>query len=206
MSDYRVLQEVGLYLRNLLFEYLRTNDALTTRFTSENNISLDSPANLADVGRPGVASALLSLYLYQVTPNNHVNNTGYLPAVGGQQFFPPISLNLSFLLTPLNSSPEDSLITLGHAMQILAAHSVIRAGFFDSRLQPKTPEVKLAINPVTLEELTRIWNAFNQPYRLSVCYQVQYVAIDSIRQPKAGPPVIERLLDVHQIDPKAKER
>ena len=55
------------------------------------------------------------------------------------------------------------------------------------------------INPVTLEELTRIWNAFSQPYRLSVCYKVQVVSIDSARAPQQGPPVTERLLDVHQI-------
>ncbi len=199
MSDHRVLLEVGLHLRALLFGYLRTNDALTTRFTSEVDISLDSPANLAGDNTPGAANALLSLYLYQVMPNPHVNNVGYLPDEGGTQRFPPLGLNLSYLLTPLSASAEDCLLTLGHAMQILAAHAVTRAGFLESALHPRTPELKLTVNPMSLEELTRIWNAFNLPYRLSVCYQVQFVAIDSLRQPRSDTPVTERLLDVHQV-------
>jgi len=37
--------------------------------------------------------------------------------------------------------------------------------------------------PMTLEELTRIWNALQSPYRLSVCYEVRIALIESeIRQ------------------------
>jgi hypothetical protein len=84
-------------------------------------------------------------------------------------------------------------------MQVLAAHPIIRNSFLDSELRPDPPEVRLTLNPLNLEEMTRIWNAFNQPYRLSVCYQVQVVSIDSIRLPVEEPPVKERLLDVHQM-------
>jgi hypothetical protein len=31
----------------------------------------------------------------------------------------------------------------------------------------------------SLEELTRIWNALSQPFRLSVCYEVRIVLVDS---------------------------
>lgn len=84
-------------------------------------------------------------------------------------------------------------------MQVLAAAPIIRANFLDSQLRPESPEVRLTLNSLNLEEMTRIWNAFNQPYRLSVCYQVQVVSIDSIRLPEDGPAVTEQLVDVHQI-------
>jgi hypothetical protein len=199
LSDYRVLQEVSHYLRDLLLTYLSSIDTLTANFTSPNNISLDTPARIADGSAPEATNAMLSLYLYQVTPNTHVNNRGYIPAGNGTLVFPPLSLNLFYLLTPLNNSPDDALATLGLAMQALAAHPVIRASFLDSTLHPEQPDMKIAICPVTLEELTRVWNAFNQPYRLSVCYQVQIVSIDSTHQPEVGPPVMERLVDVQQI-------
>lgn len=199
MSDFHVLQEVSHYLRDLLLTYLASIDTLNPGFTSVNNISLDSPARIADKSAPNAGDALLSLYLYQVTPNTHINNRGYIPAGNGQLLFPPLSLNLFYLLTPLNSSPDDALVTLGCAMQALAAYPRIRANFLDSHLRPEQPDVKVAISAVSLEELTRIWNAFNQPYRLSVCYQVQTVSIDSIRQAEAGPPVMERLVDVQQV-------
>lgn len=199
MSDFRVLQEISLHLRQLLFDELHGHDVASGSFTSINNISLASPARIADNSAPHASQALLSLYLYQVVPNAHLNNRPLIPAGAGQQRYPPLSLELFYLLTPLSTSPEDNLVILGRAMQILAAHPIIRAGFLDSLLRPNPPEVRVMINPATLEELTRIWNAFNQPYRLSVCYQVQVVSIDSARAPEEGPPVAERLLDVHQI-------
>lgn len=199
MSDFQVLQDISLHLRQVLFNGLTGNDVASGAFTAVKNISLASPARIADKSAPGAAEALLSLYLYQVTPNPHLNNQPLIPAGPGQQHHPPLTLDLHYLLTPLLTAPEDNLVVLGRAMQMLEANPVVRANFLDSRLRPKRPEARLTINPVTLEELTRIWNAFNQPYRLSVCYQVRGIAVDSARQPEKGPPVTERLLDVHQI-------
>lgn len=199
MSDFRVLQAISRYLRQLLFDGLSEADVAEGSFTSINNISLASPPRIADKSAPDASHALLSLYLYRVSPNAHLNNRPPIPAGPGQQHYPPLSLDLSYLLTPLSKSPEHNLVTLGRSMQILDAHPIIRANFLDSLLRPAHPKVGVTINPVTLEELTRIWNAFNEPYRLSVCYKVQVVSIDSDRAPEEGPPVAERLLDVHQI-------
>jgi hypothetical protein len=141
----------------------------------------------------------LSLYLYQITSNAHVNNKPPISSEGGEQLYPPLSLNLSYLLTPLDSTARSCYLILGRAMQILASSPIIQANFLDSDRRATPPEVRLTLNRVTMEEMARIWNAFNQPYRLSVCYQVQVVSIDSIRPPEQETPVMERLLDVHQI-------
>jgi hypothetical protein len=68
MSDGHVLQEVGRYLRGLLFAGLRGNDDLGSKFSTVNSISLGSPAQLTD-GDLSATSVLLSLYLYQIQPN-----------------------------------------------------------------------------------------------------------------------------------------
>jgi hypothetical protein len=199
LSDYRVLQDVSHYLRSLLLNYLSSVTPLNPDFASPKNISLASPPSIEDKSAPDASEAFLSLYLYQVTPNTHVNNRGYIQSGHGVRVYPPLSLNLFYLLTPMSSSPDHALVTLGLAMQALAAHPVIHANFLDSTLRPDELNMKVTLSPVTLEELTRIWNAFNQPYRLSVCYQVQTISIDSIRQPEIGQPVMEQLIDVHQI-------
>lgn len=199
MSDYRVLQDLTLHLRQLLFQGLTGDDEVSGNFTSINTISLASPAQLADGSGSGVSQPLLSLYLYQVLPNAHLNNRPLVPVSPGEQRYPPLSLDLFYLLTPLSTSPEDNLVILGRSMQILAANAIVQASFLDSDLRPSRPEVRVMINPVNLEELTRIWNAFNQSYQLSVCYQVHVVSIDTARAPEEGPPVVERLVDVHQI-------
>ncbi len=199
MSDYRVLQDISLYLRRLLFERLTGNDSVASQFASENSISLDSPPRIADNSAPNADQARLSLYLYQVTPNAHLNNHPMIPAGFGRQQYPPLSLNLYYLLTPVSQAPEDNLVILGRCLQVLAANATIRANFLDSWLRPEPPEVRVTMNPVSLEELTRVWNAFNETYRLSVCYLVQVVSIDSARLPQDEQPVQERLIDIHQI-------
>ena len=42
-------------------------------------------------------------------------------------------------------------------------------------------ELRISLMPLTLEELTRIWEALQEPYQLSVCYQVRVVRIESER-------------------------
>ena len=195
MSDYRVLQDISLHLRGLLFDGLTGDDEVGSSFTSESNISLASPAALSE----GNADVVVSLYLYQVLPNPHLNNRALIPIGNDRQQFPPASLDLFYLLTPMSASPEEDLVVLGHAVQILAANSIVRANFLDSDLRPDRSEIRITANPVSLEELTRIWNAFNEPYRLSVCYQVHAVSIDSVRTPLQERAVIEGLIDVQQI-------
>ena len=191
MSDFRVLQDISLRLRTVLFDGLNGSE-----FTSENNISLNSPAEIDDRGNSNI---LLSLYLYQVLPNTHMNNYNLIPIGEEMHQYPPLSLDLFYLLTPVSNSQEENLVILGHAMQILAANPIIGANFLDSLLRPNPPEVRVTINPVDLEELTRIWNAFNEPYSLSVCYKVQGTSLDSVRAPVQEADVVESLVDVHQI-------
>lgn len=198
MSDHRVIEQLSLHLQGLLFEGLSGAGDVAEDFTAPANISLDSPAEILDDDNGGGLPVLLSLYLYQVIPNGHLKNQPLIRAGAGEQRYPPLMLDLYYLLTPLAGTPTDDLAILGRAMQILEAHPTVRAAFLDSELRPRSPELRLGINPVSLEELTRIWNAFNQPYQLSVCYKAQFVAIDSARQPQTGAPVVEGVFDVHQ--------
>ena len=201
MSDSQVLRNVSRHLRHLLLNGLSGDEAVGGGALSEESISLGSPVKLMENGSspPAMSQALLSLYLYQITPNAHINNRPLIASGTGEQQYPPLSLNLFYLLTPLATSPSQDLLLLGRAMQVLAAIPIIQASFLASQLRPNPPEVRLILNPLNLEEMTRIWNAFNQPYHLSVCYQVQVISIDSIRLPETEAPVQERLLDVHQL-------
>jgi hypothetical protein len=188
--------QISQRLNELLLVGLRTDEDLASDFAAEASISLESPAQFTPEDNN---SALLSLYLYQISSNTHVNNRPPVSSGQGEQLYPSLSLNLSYLLTPMHSSAARCQLILGRAMQSLAASPIIRANFLDSDRRPAAPEVRLTLNPITMEEIARIWNALNEPYRLSVCYQVQVVSIDSIRPPEQESLVMERLLDIHQI-------
>src|SRR6266542_4670200 len=101
MSDFQVLQEISLRLRQILFQGLRGNDEVGSKFTSINAISLGSPAQLAG-GDLDVSQVLLSLFLYQVLPNPSLNNRPLIPYGVGRQVYPPLSLDLFYLLTPFS--------------------------------------------------------------------------------------------------------
>ena len=198
MSDYRIIQQVALLLRELLFEGLSGDDEVGQKFTTLQNISLASPVQLNGEVGPD-AAVLLSLYLYQVTPNGQLNNHPPIPHGLSEQRHPPLSLDMCFLLTPRSASPEDNLVILGRSLQILEGHATVRAGFLDSDLRPRRPELRVLLERISLEELTRIWNAFNEPYQLSVSYKITFVSIDTIRPPEEGPPVTVGLVDTHLL-------
>lgn len=198
MSDFRLLQTLGLRLRNLLFNGMQQDADLASRFTSENTITLDAPLS-SNNGGGNAQSPLLSLYLYRVAPDPHLNNVPHVRTVNNNQLHPPLSLILYYLLTPMESSPETNLVILGRAMQILAANTILQGNFLESDLKRQSPEATLIFDTMDMEEMTRLWSAFNEPYRLSAGYRLQGVSVDTLRTGETYEPVVERILDVNQI-------
>jgi hypothetical protein len=89
--------------------------------------------------------------------------------------FPPLALDLYYLLTPFGPSAEADLLILGRAMQALynnARTTLVNAA-------AKVAE-DLSINLFrrTLDELSRVWEALQEPYRLSVCYQIRVTRVE----------------------------
>ena len=50
-----------------------------------------------------------------------------------------------------------------------------------------------------LQELTGIWDALREPYRLSVCYEIRLTRIDSLRSLKAAR-IADRTLGQDQME------
>ncbi len=58
-----------------------------------------------------------------------------------------------------------------------------------SSLQNQFEKIKIVLEPLDTEELTKIWMGLNNPYRLSVGYAVSVVQIESMRQRKSAPQI-----------------
>ena len=58
----------------------------------------------------------------------------------------------------------------------------------------------MILNPVTLEETTRVWQALEMSYRLSVVYVVRVGLMDS-QQQQAFQPVIEKVSEFGEQGP-----
>lgn len=188
MSEYSVIAELGDSLVSLLFSELNADSQISGLIDSEDRISLESPADLESNN-----SVRLSMYLYRILENSCMKNRFPVEGTGAKQRKPPLTLDLYFLLTPLVGTPREQQIVLGKAMQILYDRAILEGADLGGSLGASGEEIRLVLNPVSLEELTRVWQALEIPYRLSVCYTARVIIVDSGQQQFVQPIVAKRI-------------
>lgn len=177
MSSYLVLRDVSLTLRGFLWEAFSTDPVIGPIVPSEATIVFANPTEaIRD------SANRLSLWLYQVTENEFLKNQPVTRGNGHTSTQEtPLALNLFYLITPLAPSGEFDLLLLGSTMQAMYDNAIVVIRNPDDGVNE---EVRIILCRLSLEELTRIWEALREPYRLSVCYQVRVTRIDSRRVPQ----------------------
>jgi hypothetical protein len=158
----------------------------------------------------GVNSAnQLNLFLYQIQRNAAwVNSDMPRQVLSGETGFPPLPLNLWYLLTAFgrNDDSDNSLQPFGHhllgkAMSILHDHPVLSAADIIAATQTILPasdldrqieRVRITFQPLSVEEIYRLWTGFATAYRLSAAYEAAVTLIESKRPTKAPLPVLTR--------------
>jgi hypothetical protein len=158
------------------------------------DVTLDSPANLQTGGDE--AFARINLYLYRVVENPNAKNQPWRTLPSGRQQYPPLALNLYYLLTPYASDPLSAHQVLSHAMQTLHDNAILSGADLTEPLQLAVDQLAVVLCPLELEELTRIWNALQTPYRLSVGYEVRIALLHS--QIERAPSRVETKIDVYE--------
>jgi len=151
---------------------------MLTTLLSDLDVTLDSPAELKG---SGAEWAKINLYLYQVLENPNSKNQPWVTSDSspGEQFYPPLALDLYYLLTPYASDAKSAHSVLGHAMRLFHDTGIIEKIQLPPALRLTIEQLSLSLCPLKLEELTRIWNSLQTPYRLSVAYLVKIVLIQS---------------------------
>jgi hypothetical protein len=61
-----------------------------------------------------------------------------------------------------------------------------------SDLQNQVERVRITLQPLSVEEIFRLWSGFQSQYRISVAYEVSVVLIDSTKPTKTPLPVLTR--------------
>ncbi len=187
MGDYTVLAEAGESLAGILWEEIQIDPQINSLIDNENRISLDSPFDLQDND-----SVKLSIYLYRITENASTKNQFPVQGNGAQLRKPPLTLDLHYLVTPLVGTVTDQQIILGKVMQIFYDRAILQGTDLTGSLAASGEEVRLILNPVALEETTRVWQAMEMSYRLSLVYLVRVVMVDSRREQFVQPVVTRR--------------
>jgi hypothetical protein len=186
MADYTVVSEVGEAIVNVLWEEIKAVPQLKTLIGTEDQISLESPADLE-----GNDTVRLSIYLYRIAEDAYSKNRPPINDGRGNLEKPPLALDLYYLVTPLAGAPREQQIILGKTMQVLYDRSTLEGTDLvaGSSLQAAGELVRVILNPVTLEETTRVWQALEMSYRLSVCYVVRVALMSSTQFEKFVPVV-----------------
>jgi hypothetical protein len=172
MSSYAVIAAVSNALRTILADAYLADPVIAPIVGPDPAIVFTNPTETVRD-----SSNRLSLWLYQVTENEFVKNQP--PARNnGPQHIPetPLALNLYYLITPF--AGESDHLLLGLTMRILYDNAIVRLHRPEDEI---AEELRIILCRLSLEELTRIWEALREPYRLSVCYLVRLVHIDSAR-------------------------
>lgn len=156
---------------------------LLTSLLSGLDVTHDSPAELQGAAE---SFAKINLYLYEVEESTHVKNQTWKASATSPDMmeYPPLALNLFYLLTPYASDSQSAHSVLGHAMRLFHDNSIIEGDDLPPSLKLNADYLSVSLRPTKLEDLTRIWNALHTPYRLSVAYEVKVLKLQSaIQQP-----------------------
>lgn len=216
MSDFRAIGAVSNSIRDLL----------EAEMANAVNVTVAAP----DVDITIVdTTQRINLFLYKVDENGSLKNMD-VPGRGHPAAFgrPPLSLDLHYLLTAYGATEEEQIGAqelLADAMRVLHDFPIILGANLDIALRNEIEHVKLYLEPLSLEELSKIWSAVTRPMRLSVSYLVTVVQIENLvprkfPRPVSEPPVggprihavtfraprIERVLMIRKDDPQNRER
>lgn len=159
------------------------------------DVTLDSPASLQGPANDD-SFARVNLYLYQVLENEFSKNQPWLTRPTGELNYPPLALDLFYLLTPYASDTLSAHQVLSHAMKVLYENSIVRGSQLAESLRLSVEQLAIVLCPMQLEELTRIWNSLQTPYRLSVVYEVRIVLVESDIEREASRVLTK--LDLHR--------
>jgi hypothetical protein len=187
MADYTVLQDAGASVVQLLFNELNSDPQTGGLIDATDKISQRSPKEIKDDNSP----ALLSVYLYRVVENPYVKNQFSVPGPGGLLRKPPLTLDLNYMITPLLKEPEDRQIVLGKVMKVLYDTPILQGSDLVPPLDAGEQPLRMTLNPVPLEEITKVWQAMELDYKLSVCYVARVTLLDSDRTSQSAR-VVER--------------
>ncbi|MGP8328853.1 MAG: DUF4255 domain-containing protein [Methanosarcinaceae archaeon] len=191
MSDYTAIADVSCTLVDLLRN--KMDDLI-----DPNSIAAVSPGDIE-----ANDSVRLSLFLFQVIENAHMKNQEMQIINHAKLKYPPLILDLSYMLTSYPSSgiqdkterTKEEHSVLGRAMQILHDNSIIADPFLRGCLIDDGQELHISQTPYNLDDMTKMWSTFqNRSFRPSVCYLVANVRIRSTRE-KEAKRVISRKFD-----------
>lgn len=190
---YTALSATSLTLAEFLRQRLASDANLARFFDPAQGgtmvVSLNTPQQMTENGAQG-----LSLWLYWVLRDEQRANMP--PERLGRNHLrrTPLPVRLHYLMMPTvdmetEASPETEQIILGKVLQAFHDYPRLRGTDLHGDFEGTTVELNIRLEPLGLEELTRVYDALDRSYQLSVSYEVSVVYIESEREAQDISPV-----------------
>jgi hypothetical protein len=193
MTDYSALRAVTRTLQAMLRSTITNSTDLALKNT---DIDLRTPKEMQSANNP---ISGVSLWLYRVMRNGDLQNHPPTRVSSNQLAVQPLPLDLYYLVTPIMRDPGAEQILLGRIMQTFNDHAIVGGADLLDALAGSSVHLRVTLEALTLQELTQVWYALQEPYRLSVSYHVQAVNIDADLAPVQVAPVLVRDAAFDQI-------
>lgn len=148
------------------------------------HVALLSPV---DVGEQDIR---VTVFLYSIVETPSLRNNPLINSNSSQSQIPPLSLDLYYMLTCYGSERIGDMTErtlqargyLGQIMRIFYDSGIIGGSLLKGNLAGSEQELRITLNTITVEDITRIWSVFpDTPYRTSVSYLVTPVRLASKR-------------------------
>lgn len=134
----------------------------------------------------------ITLCLYRITADEHARQTRRPGGTGGPA---PLGVDLHYMLTAWGANPLDEQVPMTWAMRQF--HHVPMLDL--ALLSPdggweRDESVQIMPTELTTEDVMRIWDALDPPYRLSASYVARVVRLDPDEDHELFEPVVARSL------------
>ncbi|MFE2216573.1 DUF4255 domain-containing protein [Streptomyces canus] len=186
MADFAAINDVSTSLVRRLTEALAALGSAT----------VPAPvAQLHDLSTPvSGATPVLAVFLYEVSEDTVSRNRGprLTDPPDPTVVKPPMALLLRYLLTPWSTDPSTQHLMMARVVQALYDDLILEGPQLQGRLSGGREALKLTLAPLNLEERTRIWWAIQQPYRLSLNYEVRGLRLDAVTTDEWSPVTLGR--------------
>jgi Pvc16 N-terminal domain len=186
MSNSLAIATITAALRNLLM-------AVTVEIPDA-TITTKSPRKARNDSHGG---SQLNIFLYQTAVNaawQKKQGSGQLQL--GELDSLPLALNLYYAIAAYGRNDDDILShrLLGKAMSILHEHPLltaaeIKAALPGNDLHEQVEQIRITPQPLSPEDLSRLWSIFQAPYEISVAYQVSVVLMTCERKTTEVPEI-----------------
>ncbi|PWU06705.1 MAG: DUF4255 domain-containing protein [Terriglobia bacterium] len=159
-----------------------------------------------DKARGNNTNNQLNLFLYQVLRSAAWSNSDMPRQVKpGETSMPPLPLNLWYLLTAFGRD-NDATQPFGHqllgkAMSVLHDHTVLSSEDIQNATAATLPRadldrqlerVRITLQPLSIDEISKLWTGFATQYRLSAAYEISVALIESTRAVTTPLPTLTR--------------